>query len=166
MILQVFVFVFYIKKLIRHGHNKTLHKYLYPYNAKYLQIQNLAFIRSKQLSKNLTIFFICVEKVQLTYDLISTLVLFFIIFLFNYFNTRSKKLNPKKGKIENLDLFVKRKKTIGLFLLPVLIFLAVSSLFKWIYIEVASIDQVFFSIQDINELFFNEFFRFRFITQP
>ena len=95
---------------------------------------------------------------QLTYDLISTLVLFFIIFLFNYFNTRSKKLNPKKGKIENLDLFVKRKKTIALFLLPVLIFLALSSLFKWIYIEVASVDQVFFSIQDINVLFFNEFF--------
>ena len=95
---------------------------------------------------------------NLPYDLISTLVLFFIIFLFNYFNTRSKKLNPKKGKIENLDLFVKRKKTIALFLLPVLIFLAVSSLFKWIYIEVASVDQVFFSIQDINELFFNEFF--------
>ena len=44
MILQVFVFVFYIKKLIRHGHNKTLHKYLYPYNAKYLTIQNLTFI--------------------------------------------------------------------------------------------------------------------------
>ena len=60
---------------------------------------------------------------QLTYDLISTLVLFFIIFLFNYFNTRSKKLHPKRGKIENLDLFVKRKKTIALFLLPVLIFL-------------------------------------------
>jgi len=52
---------------------------------------------------------------QLTYDLISTLVLFFIIFLFNYFNTRSKKLNPKKGKIENLDLFVKRKKPLHFF---------------------------------------------------
>ena len=36
---------------------------------------------------------------QLTYDLISTLVLFFVIFLFNYFNTRSKKLNLKKVKI-------------------------------------------------------------------
>ena len=44
------------------------------------------------------------------------------------------------------------------FLLPVLIFLAISSLFKWIYVEVASIDQVFFSIQDINEVLFNEFF--------
>ena len=71
---------------------------------------------------------------QLTYDLISTLVLFLIIFLFNYFNTRSKKLHPKRGKIENLDLFVKRKKTIALFLLQFLLFLALSSLFKWIYI--------------------------------
>ena len=52
---------------------------------------------------------------QLTYDLISTLLLFFVIFLFNYFNTRSKKLNVRKGKVENLDLFVKRKKTIALF---------------------------------------------------
>ena len=70
----------------------------------------------------------------------------------------TRNLILKKEKVENLDLFVKRKKTIALFLLPVLIFLAISSLFKWIYVEVASIDQVFFSIQDINELFFNEFF--------
>ena len=74
---------------------------------------------------------------QLTYDLISTLVLFFIIFLFNYFNTRSKKLHPKRGKIENLDLFVKRKNHSS-FPSTSFDFLVVSSLFKWIYIEVAS----------------------------
>lgn len=95
---------------------------------------------------------------QLTYDLISTLVLFFIIYLYTYYNTRNKSLNIKKHKIENLDVFVKRKKTIALLLLPVLMFLAFSSLFRWIYIELINVDQVFFSIQDVNELFFNEFF--------
>lgn len=95
---------------------------------------------------------------QLTYDLISTLLLFFIIYLYTYYNTRNKSLNIKKHKIENLDVFVKRKKTIALLLLPVLMFLAFSSLFRWIYIELINVDQVFFSIQDINELFFNEFF--------
>ena len=95
---------------------------------------------------------------QLTYDLISTLLLFFIIYLYTYYNTRNKSLNIKKHKIENLDVFVKRKKTIALLLLPVLMFLAFSSLFRWIYIELINIDQVFFSIQDVNELFFNEFF--------
>ena len=72
---------------------------------------------------------------QLTYDLISTLVLFFIIYLYTYYNTRNKSLNIKKHKIENLDVFVKRKKTIALLLLPVLMFLAFSSLFRWVYIE-------------------------------
>ena len=95
---------------------------------------------------------------QLTYDLISTLVLFFIIYLYTYYNTRNKSLNIKKHKIENLDVFVKRKKTIALLLLPVLMFLAFSSLFRWIYIELINVNQVFFSIQDVNELFFNEFF--------
>lgn len=95
---------------------------------------------------------------QLTYDLISTLVLFFIIYLYTYYNTRNKSLNIKKHKIENLDVFVKRKKTIALLLLPVLMFLAFSSLFRWVYIELINVNQVFFSIQDINELFFNEFF--------
>ena len=95
---------------------------------------------------------------QLTYDLISTLVLFFIIYLYTYYNTRNKSLNIKKHKIENLDVFVKRKKTIALLLLPVLMFLALSSLFRWVYIELINVNQVFFSIQDINELFFNEFF--------
>ena len=95
---------------------------------------------------------------QLTYDLISTLVLFFIIYLYTYYNTRNKSLNIKKHKIENLDVFVKRKKTIALLLLPVLMFLAFSSLFRWVYIELINVNQVFFSIQDVNELFFNEFF--------
>lgn len=95
---------------------------------------------------------------QLTYDLISTLLLFFVIYLYTYYNTRNKSLNIKKHKIENLDVFVKRKKTIALLLLPVLMFLAFSSLFRWIYIELINVDQVFFSIQDVNELFFNEFF--------
>lgn len=95
---------------------------------------------------------------KLTYDLISTLVLFFIIYLYTYYNTRNKSLNIKKHKIENLDVFVKRKKTIALLLLPVLMFLAFSSLFRWVYIELINVNQVFFSIQDINELFFNEFF--------
>ena len=95
---------------------------------------------------------------QLTYDLISTLVLFLIIYLYTYYNTRNKSLNIKKHKIENLDVFVKRKKTIALLLLPVLMFLAFSSLFRWVYIELINVNQVFFSIQDINELFFNEFF--------
>ena len=95
---------------------------------------------------------------QLTYDLLSTLVLFFIIFLFYYFNTKHKSIAKKIEKVDNLELFIKRKKTIALLLLPVLIILAISSLGKWIYVELISIDQVFFSIQDINELFFNEFF--------
>jgi hypothetical protein len=95
---------------------------------------------------------------QLTYDLISTLVLFVIIYLYNYYNTKNKSLVKQKEKVENLDVFIKRKKTIALMLIPVLIFLALSSLVKWVYIEIISLDQVFFSIQDINEVFFNEFF--------
>ena len=95
---------------------------------------------------------------QLTYDLLSTLVLFFIIFLFYYFNTKHKSIAKKIEKVDNLELFIKRKKTIAMLLLPVLIVLAIISLGKWIYVELFSIDQVFFSIHDINELFFNEFF--------
>lgn len=95
---------------------------------------------------------------QLTYDLISTLLLFVIIYLYNHYNTKNKSLVIKKEKVENLDVFIKRKKTIALVLIPVLVFLALSSLIKWIYIEIISLDYVFFSIQDINEVFFNEFF--------
>tara|TARA_B100001287_G_scaffold19152_1_gene14187 strand:+ start:20818 stop:21744 length:927 start_codon:yes stop_codon:yes gene_type:complete len=95
---------------------------------------------------------------QLTYDLISTLILFLIIYLYYYFNTKSKSITKKIEKVDNLDAFIRRKKSIALILFPILIVLAISSLIKWIYVEIISIDQVFFSIQDINELFFNEFF--------
>ena len=95
---------------------------------------------------------------QLTYDLISTIILFLIIYLYYYFNTKSKSITKKIEKVDNLDAFIRRKKSIALLLFPILIVLAISSLIKWIYVEIISIDQVFFSIQDINELFFNEFF--------
>ena len=81
---------------------------------------------------------------QLTYDLMSTVILFLLIFLFYYFNTKHKSIAKKIEKVDNLDQFIKRKKTIALFLFPILIVLAVSSLVKWIYVELISIDQVFF----------------------
>tara|TARA_B100001287_G_C22643782_1_gene511530 strand:+ start:312 stop:1238 length:927 start_codon:yes stop_codon:yes gene_type:complete len=95
---------------------------------------------------------------QLTYDLVSTLILFFIIYLYYYFNTKSKSITKSIEKVDNLDAFIRRKKSIALLLFPILIVLAFSSLIKWIYVEIISIDHVFFSIQGINELFFNDFF--------
>ena len=54
-------------------------------------------------------------------------------------------LAKKIEKVDNLELFIKRKKTIAMLLLPVLIVLAIISLGKWIYVELFSIDQVYVS---------------------
>jgi len=89
------------------------------------------------------------ENVQLIYDVMGVLIIFFLIFLFNKGRSRlpNKPLNP------NLQSFVASKKAVSLILLPILIITSLTSVFNWIYgliyLQVTS---------DINTIFYNEFF--------
>jgi hypothetical protein len=89
------------------------------------------------------------ENVQLIYDVVGVLIIFFLIFLFNKGRSRlpNKPLNP------NLQSFVASKKAVSLILLPILIIASLTSVFNWIYgliyLQVTS---------DINTIFYNEFF--------
>ena len=150
LVYEVFLLIFYLPKSIS------------QYIRKQYEIITLIIVRrifkdiaNIDLSSN---WFYEKYDLQLTYDLVSTVALFFMIYLFNYYNTKNKSSISITNRSENLNTFIKRKKTIALFLFPILICLALSSLYKWIYVEFISFDYVFYSIQDLNELFFNEFF--------
>ncbi len=150
LVYEVFLLIFYLPKSIS------------QYIRKQYEIITLIIVRrifkdiaNIDLSSN---WFYEKYDLQLTYDLISTLALFFMIYLFNYYNTKNKSSISSTKKNKNINTFIKRKKTIALLLFPILICLALSSLYKWIYVEFISFDYVFYSIQDLNELFFNEFF--------
>mgnify|MGYP005678417449 FL=1 len=92
------------------------------------------------------------ENLQLIYDLIGILVLFFLIYLFN----KSRDKHAKGELSDNLRRFVNSKRALSLVLLPVLIFTSFYTLFAWLQTQLsgASITSSF----HLNSIFYNEFF--------
>ena len=89
------------------------------------------------------------ENVQLIYDVLGVLIIFFLIYLFNKGRSRL----PKKPLNPNLKSFVASKKAVSMILLPILIITSLVSVYNWIYgllyLQITS---------DINAIFYNEFF--------
>ena len=91
------------------------------------------------------------DNLQITYDLICILILFFLIYLFNYVKTN---IVVKKGK--NIDKFVDSKKIISVLLIPVMIVLFIIGLFNWYSIGTST--NFASSFYYVNEVFYNTFF--------
>ena len=92
------------------------------------------------------------DNLQITYDLICILILFFLIYLFNYVKTN---INIKKG-IKNIDKFIDSKKIISIALIPIMIVLFTIGLYNWYTI---GLDTNFASsFYYVNEVFYNTFF--------
>ena len=90
------------------------------------------------------------NNLQLIYDLVAIIIIFFLIFLFR----KAQERLPKKPVSEKLDRFIASKKLVSIILLPILVIICIVSFSKWfngVFI-VDSIDQ------NLNYLFFNEFF--------
>ena len=88
-------------------------------------------------------------NVQLIYDVLGVLIIFFLIFLFNKGRSRL----PKKPLNPNLQSFVASKKAVSLILLPILILTSLISAYQWLY-GLIYLD----ATTDINAIFYNEFF--------
>ena len=95
-------------------------------------------------------FFSDENNVQLLYDLSGILVVFFLIFLFKTTAGRPKTFKPDA----RLKKFISQKKFISLILVPTLLSLAGWSFYSWFNSAVLGNG----TIQDINYLFFVDFF--------
>ena len=91
------------------------------------------------------------DNLQITYDLICILILFFLIYLFNYV-----KSNIDIKKTKNIDKFIDSKKIISVLLIPVMIVLFTIGLFNWYSIGISS--NFASSFYYVNEVFYNTFF--------
>ena len=91
------------------------------------------------------------DNLQITYDLICILILFFLIYLVNYVKTN---IVVKKGK--NIDKFIDSKKIISVLLIPVMIVLFIIGLFNWYSIGTST--NFASSFYYVNEVFYNTFF--------
>ena len=151
LVYEVYLLVYYLPKSIS------------QYISKQYEIITLVVIRRifKDLA-NLNLvsdWFDNTYDLQLTFDIITTLVLFGLILLFSRLNIRA----PKK-KVENkvisktLVNFIARKKILAVLLVPVFLVLALYSFGSWIYNSLILHAQVVDRFKDINEIFFNEFF--------
>tara|TARA_B100000902_G_scaffold234809_1_gene222573 strand:- start:201 stop:1070 length:870 start_codon:yes stop_codon:yes gene_type:complete len=92
------------------------------------------------------------DNLQITYDLISILILFFLIYLFNLVKSQ---IENKKG-IKNINRFIDSKKIISVILIPVMIALFIIGLYNLYSIGMSS--DFASSFYYVNEIFYNTFF--------
>jgi len=92
------------------------------------------------------------DNLQITYDLICILILFFLIYLFNLVKSR---IENKKGK-KNVNKFIDSKKIISVLLIPVMLFLFALGIYNWYSIGMSS--NFASSFYYVNEVFYNTFF--------
>lgn len=105
------------------------------------------------------------NNLQFTYDLIATLILFFLIFIFYRLNEKKEGEQKKNGQ-PSLEIgeFIKMKNIIAKCLIPIFIILSIYSLSRWVYESFFSISQLVYSINDVNKIFFDDFFTILILT--
>ena len=147
LIYEVYLLIYYLPKSFT------------TYITKQYEIITLIIIRKlfKDLS-NLELtanWFEIKGDLQFTYDLLASLVLFYLIFLFQK-QGKQKTIKPI-GENNVIQRFVKRKKIIAVILVPLFFIMALYTLIDWstgLSITSTSIP----SFESINNLFFDQFF--------
>ena len=95
------------------------------------------------------------DDLQFTYDILASLVLFFLIYLFQRQGKRNLELQDKMGPV--IQKYVYTKKLIAIILVPLFIIMAVVTMVNWSAGIALSSNQVL-SFETINNLFFDHFF--------
>ena len=92
---------------------------------------------------------------QFTYDLVASVLLYFLIFLF-YVQSKKKFTTDanEKLKVEGIASFIKIKKVLAASLVPVIVILAAYSFINWISGTFNSNIDAGASFKDINNIFF------------
>jgi hypothetical protein len=100
------------------------------------------------------------NDLQFTYDLIASVVLFYLIYLFHEQRTRVFKLEIKKTNYHYLSIskFIKAKKMIATVLVPLLLIIAIYSLLNWSISIFYPLNDNTISFKNINNIFFEQFF--------
>ncbi len=153
-----FILVYEVYLLIHY-----LPKSISIYIGKQYEIITLIIIR--RLFKDLSTlklsddWFTIKYDLQFTYDIIASLLLFLLIFLFLK-NSRKKYRTYEKDsrQINAIAKFIKLKKTIAIILVLVILFLAVYSFQNWIFGVIDPVSNTNISFKNINNIFFEQFF--------
>lgn len=100
------------------------------------------------------------NDLQFTFDVLTSLILFFLIFLF-YKSIKKKdykSINQPTEEGLNIRKFVLLKKTLAVILVPILVVLAFYTLINWGLITYSNYGLGITKFKKINNIFFDEFF--------
>ena len=153
LVYEVYLLIFFLPKSIS------------SYIGKQYEIITLIVIRrifkdlsQLELSSN---WFNIKNDLQFTYDVVLSLILFFLIYVF-YFLIRKGKLknetfNKNLEKV-SMERFIQLKKAIASLLVPLLVGLGIYTFSKWAFSIFTNYENGGTSFADINDVFFDEFF--------
>lgn len=150
LIYEVYLLVYYLPK------STTI------YIGKQYEIITLIIVR--RIFKDLTKlelnsnWFDSKANVNFTFDIVSTIILFFLIFIFYNLNKKNEINQSKLQKTLDINSFIKLKNIFAIGLIPIFLVLSIYSLAHWIYENFFSITQIVVKIKDINKIFFADFF--------
>ena len=147
LIYEVYLLIYYLPKSFTN------------YITKQYEIITLIIIRKlfKDLSslELTTNWFEIKGDLQFTYDILASLILFYLIF---QFQNQGKRFSNKKDIIDSkIQRFINRKKIIATILVPLFFTMALFTLLNW-SMEISFSANKLPSIDEINNLFFDEFF--------
>jgi hypothetical protein len=151
LLYEVYLLIFYLPKSIT------------TYISKQYEIITLIVIRRlfKDLS-NLSLtsdWFQSKYDLQFTYDLLTSIVLFFCIYLFNVQSSRRyTRLSENGTEAAGIERFIKLKKIIATALVPLFIILAIYSFGHWGLGLLQASESGSFPFKNINNIFFEQFF--------
>jgi len=96
---------------------------------------------------------------QFTYDLIASLLLFYLIYLFHIQRTKIYRPNENiKDHSSSITKFINAKKWIATALVPILLIIAIYSFLDWSIGVFQSTETNHISFKNINNIFFEQFF--------
>jgi hypothetical protein len=151
LVYEVYLLIYYLPKSIT------------TYIIKQYEIITLIIIR--RLFKDLSTLSLSSDwfkikyDLQFTYDLVASVLLFFLIYKFYVQSKkRYRNLGVNQANGDGMARFIKIKKTIATFLVPILIFVAIFSFVNWFVSSLNSNPSSDVSFMNINNIFFEQFF--------
>ncbi len=99
------------------------------------------------------------NDLQFTYDLVASVVFFYLIYLFHVQRTKVyRKIENSKNHSLSLSKFINAKKWIAISLVPILLIIAIYSFLNWSIGIFQPIESDAISFKNINNIFFEQFF--------
>lgn len=151
LVYEVYLLIYYLPKSI------TI------YISKQYEIITLILIRHlfKDLA-NLNLssdWFRIREDLQFTYDLVASLLIFYLLYLFYFQSQQRFRAEKQSGAIStSIASFIRLKKIIATCLVPVLLVLAIYTFVSWFLGTFYQTGAAGVSFKDINNIFFDQFF--------